>query len=151
MPYEFLRIDHYEPSPVAGRTEVFARARYRDSVTLVETTQEFRFATLSEAQAHAQRYAEAYLPSINGVDLALQTAPQSRVISKVEFLSRFGDANMVAVLTAAKVDPLVEAWVFWFNAATEIQLDEGIKVREGIESLMAAGLVDPDTLNRVFA
>jgi hypothetical protein len=151
MPYAFLRVDHYEPSPVAGCTEVFARARYRDPVTLAETTQEFRFPTLAEAQTNAQRYAEAYLPIINGVDLALQTAPQSRAISKVEFLSRFGDANMVAVLTAAKVDPLVEAWVFWFNAATEIQLDDGLKVREGIESLMAAGLIDADTLNRVFA
>lgn len=153
MPFEFLQIDHLEPSPVLGQSTVFARARYRDPATLQEVTQEFMFPDLTSAQENAQRYAEAYLPVVNGIDLALAHAAPApmRVISKVEFLRRFGDANMVAVLAAAKQSPAVDAWVFWFSSAVEIALDDEPKVAEGIQALIDAGLVDVDTLARVTA
>jgi hypothetical protein len=150
MPFSFLRIDHYEPSPVAGQSTVFARARYQHSDNQQEVTQEFLFPDLTTAQDNAERFALAYLPTINGVRPDAPVAP-SRVISKIEFLKRFGDANMVAVLTAAKSAPTIEAWVFWFNAASEIHLDDEPKVVEGIQALMDAQLVDPGTLTRVTA
>lgn len=106
MPYEFLRIDHYEPSPVAGRQEVFARARYKNPVTLSEVTQEFRFGNLAEARANAQRFAEAYLPAINGIDALTYLAPppEPPTLTKTHIIDSLTNAELKGIITASKTD-----------------------------------------------
>lgn len=105
MPYTYLQIDHYEPSPVASRPGVFARARYRDPVTLSEVTQEFRFSTLAEAQANVQRFAEAYLPVVNGIDALTYLAPPVvQELTKEYLLDAFTNAELKGIIVASKTD-----------------------------------------------
>lgn len=50
--------------------------------------------------------------------------PLPNIITKVAMITRFTDAEFVAILTAAKTDVEVEGWYARFSAATTIDLDD---------------------------
>lgn len=72
-------------------------------------------------------------------------------ISKTEFLERLGQANIEAVLGAAKQSLQIEAWLMRFNAAKD---DPGIDLDfqetiDGLGQLEGAGIFSAGTADRV--
>lgn len=61
-------------------------------------------------------------------------------ISKLEFLDRFTDEELIAIRTAAKTDPAIDAWLYRFEQAQEIDVQDPRTVG-GIQALEAAGLI----------
>lgn len=64
-----------------------------------------------------------------------------RTITKVAMLTRMlKTAEFVAILTAAKTDPAIEAWKYVFDAATQVDLDSQ-NTKDGMALLVAKGLL----------
>lgn len=77
---------------------------------------------------------------------AIQAAPveAGRTISLYRFLKRFTFSEMVAILTAEKTDPIVEAVILLMRSTKdqEIDLDDPQTVG-GIDTLIAKSLLQP--------
>lgn len=63
-----------------------------------------------------------------------------RLISKLDYMNRFTDAELVAIYTAAKTNVNVEIWLEKFKLAAEINLDDP-KTATGLQALEALGLI----------
>lgn len=82
----------------------------------------------------------------------------ARFVSKTAFLELLGDTNFRAVLAASKQSIDIEAWVFRFQATSEVPgidldyvSDDGsTSTRGGIELLEAAGIFDAGTVARMY-
>jgi len=61
-------------------------------------------------------------------------------ISKLEFMTRFTDAELAGIFTAAKTDVAMEVWVEKLKAATEVHLDNPTTIA-GVKALETAGLI----------
>lgn len=66
--------------------------------------------------------------------------PPPPIITKLAMLTRFTDAEYVGILTEAKTDVTIEAWLNKFNAATTINLEDPRTV-SGMDLLVADGLI----------
>jgi len=66
--------------------------------------------------------------------------PKPSTVTKVAMITRFTDAEFVAILTAAKTDVEVEGWYARFSAATTISLDDSRTIA-GAWLLVAKGLL----------
>lgn len=62
------------------------------------------------------------------------------IITKVAFRFRFTDAEYVNILTAAKTDVEVAAWVETFNMVTQINLDDQ-RTKDGVANLVGKNLL----------
>jgi len=63
-----------------------------------------------------------------------------KIISKVQYLKRFTQAERVAVREAAKVSPIVDDYIRLMDAASDIDLADPDTV-DGVNALEAAGLL----------
>jgi hypothetical protein len=63
-----------------------------------------------------------------------------RLISKLDYMNRFTDAELVAIYTAAKTNINVEIWLEKFKLAAEINLDDA-RTSAGLQVLETAGLI----------
>lgn len=66
--------------------------------------------------------------------------PEPRVITKVAFRFRLTDAEYVGILSAAKTDVEVAAWVETFNMSITIDLDNQ-RTKDGIQNLVGKNLL----------
>lgn len=66
--------------------------------------------------------------------------PLPNVITKVAFRFRMTDAEYVGVLSAAKTDVEVVAWVETFNMVLQIDLDNQ-RTKDGVENLVSKNLL----------
>jgi hypothetical protein len=66
--------------------------------------------------------------------------PEPRVITKVAFRFRLTDAEYVGILSAAKTDVEVAAWVETFNMSTTIDLDNQ-RTKDGVQNLVGKNLL----------
>lgn len=62
-------------------------------------------------------------------------------ISKLEYMSRFTDAELATIYTAAKSSVLVEIWFEKFKLATDIDLSDQRTI-DGLNALELAGLIE---------
>jgi len=76
--------------------------------------------------------------------------PQTRLISKLDYLNRFTDAEVAAIYTAAKTDVMVEIWLEKFHLASEISLDDP-KTIAGINFLEQSGLITTSRAAEILA
>jgi hypothetical protein len=67
-------------------------------------------------------------------------APQPNIITKVAFRFRMTDAEYVGVLSAAKTDVEVAAWVETFNMVSSIDLDNQ-RTKDGVANLVSKNLL----------
>lgn len=81
--------------------------------------------------AYPGRYREVPQPPVD-------TRPP--VITKLAFRFRLTDAEYVGILTAAKSDITVTAWVETFNMTTEINLNNQ-RTKDGVANLVAKNLL----------
>ena len=70
----------------------------------------------------------------------LPPLPLPNVISKVAFRFRMTDAEYVGILTAAKTDIEVAAWVETFNMVSRINLDDQ-RTKDGVAKLVSKNLL----------
>lgn len=63
-----------------------------------------------------------------------------RLISKLDYMNRFTDAELVAIYTEAKTNVNVEIWLEKFKLAAEINLDDP-RTSSGLQALETLGLI----------
>lgn len=82
----------------------------------------------------------------------VQQVATGRVISLYKFLKRFTFPEMVAVLSAAKTDPIVEAVMLLMRSTKDqdIDLDDPQTVG-GIDTLIAKLLISPERKAQILA
>jgi len=73
-----------------------------------------------------------------------------KIISKVAFRFRMTDAEYVGVLSAAKTDVEVQAWVETFNMVTRIDLDSQRTV-DGLNVLVSKGLLTQERATEILS
>jgi hypothetical protein len=66
--------------------------------------------------------------------------PEPRVITKMAFRFRLTDAEYVGILSAAKTDIEVAAWVETFNMSTTVDLDSQ-RTKDGLQNLVGKNLL----------
>ena len=76
--------------------------------------------------------------------------PQSRLISKLDYLNRFTENELVAIYTAAKTTVAVEIWLEKFRLAAEISLDDP-KTIAGVNFLEQSGLISTGRAAEILA
>jgi hypothetical protein len=65
---------------------------------------------------------------------------QGYLLTKLQYMSRFTDAELAAIYTAAKASVQVEVWLDKFKLAQEIDLTDPQTIA-GVQALEAAGLL----------
>jgi hypothetical protein len=76
---------------------------------------------------------------------AFDIKPITRVLTKLEYMNRFTDAELALIYTEAKTNVVVEIWLEKFKLASDIYLDDqrtvsGVQMLEQL-NLIAAGRV----------
>ena len=69
-----------------------------------------------------------------------QSTPESRVISKLQYMNKFHDDELAGIFGTAKVSLAVEIWLEKFHLAEFINLDDPTLLY-GLQALEAAGLI----------
>jgi hypothetical protein len=63
-----------------------------------------------------------------------------RIVTKLAFRYRLTDAEYVGILTAAKTDVSVAAWVETFNIVNQVNLDDP-RTKSGLDMMVSKGLL----------
>jgi len=79
-----------------------------------------------------------------------QPAPLPLIISKVAFRFRLTDSEYVGILSAAKNDTEVQAWVETFNMVSKIDLED-LKTADGLSMMVNKGLMTIERANEVLS
>jgi hypothetical protein len=72
-----------------------------------------------------------------------------RIITKIAFRYRMTDDEYVGVLSAAKTDVEVAAWVETFNMVTKINLDDQ-RTKDGVAKLVSKSLLTETRANEIL-
>lgn len=75
--------------------------------------------------------------------------PEPNVVTKVAFRFRMTDSEYVGVLTAAKTDVEVAAWVETFNMVSSIDLDNQ-RTKDGVQNLVNKGLLTQERATEIL-
>jgi hypothetical protein len=81
--------------------------------------------------------------------MELIEVPQPPVISKLAFRFRLTDAEYVGILSAAKTDVEVMAWVETFNMVSQINLDDQ-RTKDGVENLVSKNLLTQERATEIL-
>ncbi len=81
--------------------------------------------------------------------MALYEVPQPPIISKLAFRFRLTDAEYVNVLSMAKTDVEVQAWLETFNMATKINLDDP-RTSNGLNTLVSKGILTEERVKQIL-
>lgn len=76
--------------------------------------------------------------------------PEPRIISKIAFRFRLTDAEYVGILSAAKTDVEVAAWVETFNMSVTIDLDNQ-RTKDGVQNLVGKNLLTQARANEILS
>lgn len=76
-------------------------------------------------------------------------AAANPIISKLQFLNRLGDDAYIAILTAAKTDVVVEAWINKFNLSGDVDLSD-IKTKDALDMFVSKNLITQEKANSVL-
>lgn len=90
----------------------------------------------AESYALQMRLAQLKNTSID----AVQPEQRTSVISKLEYMDRFTDAELAGIYAAAKVYPQVEVWLEKFKLAENVNTQDP-RVLAGLQALEGAGLL----------
>lgn len=78
-----------------------------------------------------------------------EPTPQPRIISKLGFINRLGDDPYIAILSAAKTDVAVEAWLNKFNLMFNVDLEDA-KVQSSVAMFVAKNLLTQEQADHVL-
>lgn len=74
---------------------------------------------------------------------------EAPIITKVAFRFRMTDAEYVGILTVAKTDIEVAAWVETFNMVTQINLDDQ-RTKDGVAKLVSKDLLTQERATEIL-
>lgn len=72
-----------------------------------------------------------------------------QIITKLAFRYRLTDAEYVGILSAAKTDVEVQAWVETFNMVTQVNLDDP-RTATGLEMMVTKGLLTEERKTEIL-
>ena len=81
--------------------------------------------------------------------MSIINVPQPPIITKLAFRFKFTNEEYVAILTAAKTDVEVQAWVETFNMATTIDLSNQY-TKDGLQLLVTKGLLTQERHDNIL-
>lgn len=133
------------PYQIIEKTQT-ASGKWQVRVVIDTNTSTFLSFPSEPTQADIDREAETY--ALNARIAQLQNQPvqmiqpeaSSTKISKLDYMSRFTDAELAAVYTMAKQVVQVEIWLEKFKLATDVDLADP-RTANGLLALEAAGLL----------
>jgi len=70
-------------------------------------------------------------------------------LSKLDFLARFTDAELVGIYTEAKTSVLLEIWIDKFKLSANIDLENPLTI-SGLQYLESIGLLDTGRANEIL-
>ena len=76
--------------------------------------------------------------------------PQSRILTRLEYMNQFTDAELAAIYTAAKSVVEIEIWLEKFKVTTEVDIDDPRTV-SGVQALEGAGLIAAGRAQEILA
>lgn len=71
------------------------------------------------------------------------------IITKLAFRYRLTDAEYVGILSSAKTDVEVQAWVETFNMVTQVNLDDP-RTANGLEMMVTKGLLTEERKTEIL-
>ena len=71
------------------------------------------------------------------------------IVTKIAFRFRLTDAEYVAILSEAKIDVEVQAWVETFNMVTQVNLDDP-RTATGLEMMVTKGLLTEERKTEIL-
>lgn len=74
---------------------------------------------------------------------------EPNVITKIAFRFRLTEAEYVGILSAAKTDVEVQAWVETFNMVTQVNLDDS-RTATGLEMMVTKGLLTEERKTEIL-
>jgi len=77
------------------------------------------------------------------------SSPPPNVITKVSFRFRMTDAEYVGIISSAKTDVEVAAWVETFNMVTQIDLDSQ-RTKDGVANLVSKNLLTQERATEIL-
>lgn len=84
------------------------------------------------------------------VSFVEKNGANKRLISKLDYMNRFTDAELVSIYTAAKTNVNVEIWLEKLKLSAEINLDDP-KTSTGLQSLETLGLIGTGRAAEILA
>lgn len=91
----------------------------------------------------SQEFVDAEYPGhyrLVGPEPAPLTPPVLPIITKLAFRYRMTDQEYVGILTAAKTDVEVAAWIETFNMVSQVNLDDP-RTKSGLDMMVSKGLL----------
>lgn len=80
-------------------------------------------------------------------DLIIPKRPVT--VSKLEFMNKLTNDELIAIFSLAKTDPVVEVWVEYFKASEKISLGNNQTI-SGLEMLVTKGILTSDRINEIL-
>jgi hypothetical protein len=115
--------------------------------------------TDSSPPAHGPKTVGQPFPNWTGVEWVMAVyaeppapvpVPTQRILTKLEYMNRFTDAELAGIYTAAKTVVAVEIWLEKFKLASEINLDDPITIA-GLQAMEAATLLATGRSQEILA
>jgi hypothetical protein len=117
--------------------------------------------TTVEPPTHGDKVVGELYPNYTGIEWVMvaysdpvipapPAPPRQSILSKLEYMDRFTDAELAGIYTAAKSVVQVEVWLEKFKLASEINLDDPRTIA-GVQALEAAGLLNAGRAQEILA
>jgi len=81
--------------------------------------------------------------------MTLLVVPQPPIITKLAFRFRLTDQEYVSILSAAKTDVEVQAWLETFNMITRINLSDA-RTKSGLDKLVEKEILTEQRVNEIL-
>lgn len=86
-----------------------------------------------------EAFCAAHFPHYR-ISTSQSTAQQNRTLTKLEYMSRFTDAELAGIYSTAKTNVSVEIWLEKFKLASEVNLDDPAVIA-GLQAMESGGLL----------
>ena len=85
----------------------------------------------------------------HGLNVVGNLPREPGVYTKFEFLQKFTTEELIAIKTAAKTDVSVEVWLWMFDSAQEVRLNDPNLI-SGLDNLVSLGLLTEQRRNEIL-
>lgn len=98
-----------------------------------------------------QEYVDAKFPGSSLVEEPPEYIPPAPApsITKLEYMGRFTDSELISIYTAAKSNVAIEVWLEKFKLAAEIYLQDQRTI-DGLNALAAAGILTSERVSVIL-
>lgn len=97
----------------------------------------------------SQEFIDEMFPGSILVEEPTPPPPPPKPITKLEYMGRFTDSELIAIYTAAKSNVAIEVWLDKFKLASEIDLRDQRTI-DGLNALAAAGILTPERVSEIL-